>query len=241
MLKEKLKDLNILFYVILLILIMVCVLLSIQNIRLNKIIGNIYFNNFTERNYNKKFTKEYNKLLDDYKRKQMELMRLEEIIRRKSGVYNDFFNMDYQDRFFKNFEDIEKELSNINKRQENLNNKNKKFESIVNGNQENKKFFKNQKNNFIYHAKTEENEKEFIVKVRLPKTFSLDDVKVDLKNRNLTIKVEKQTDIKKENEKYYSYNSFFENFLIPETKAELKDIKTTLNNNELMVIVPILK
>ncbi len=217
MLKEKLKDLDILFYIVISILIAIAILLFVQNIRLNKIIKNIYFSNTVEQKQERKFAKEYNKLLNDYKKKQLELTKLEEIIRKKNSIYNDFFDIDYQDRFFK------------------------KFENITNNNQENKKFFKNQRNNFIYHAKSEENEKEFIVKVKLPKVFDLNDVKIDLKDRNLIIKVEKQTDVSKENKKFYSYNSFFESFLIPETKAELKDVKTILNNNELMVVVPILK
>lgn len=246
MLKEKLKDLNVLFYITLSILIIACILLFIQNVKLNRIIGNIYFNNLNERAYNRRFTREYNKLLDDYEKKRTELMRLEEIIRRKNSIYNDFFDINYQDKFFENFIDIEKELDiikkkrneigNITEKQENSNNETKKVE-----NTKNKKSSKNQRNSFVYNAKVEKNEKEFTVKVKLPRTFTLDDVKVDLKDSNLILKVEKQTNVKKENEKFYSYNSFFESFSIPETKAELKDIKTTLNNNELVVIVPIIK
>lgn len=251
MLKEKLKDLNVLFYITLSILIVACTLLFIQNIKLNRIIGNIYFNNLNERAYNRRFTREYNKLLDDYEKKRIELMRLEEIIRRKNSIYNDFFDINYQDKFFENFIDIEKELDiikkkrneigNIIEKQEDSSNETKKVENIKNKNQENKKSSKNQRNGFVYNAKVEKNEKEFTVKVKLPRTFTLDDVKVDLKDNNLILKVEKQTNVKKENEKFYSYNSFFESFSIPETKAELKDIKTTLNNNELVVIVPIIK
>jgi HSP20 family molecular chaperone IbpA len=96
---------------------------------------------------------------------------------------------------------------------------------------------------FVYKAETDSNEKEFIVKVKLPRTFKIEDTKVNLENQNLIIRAEKQNSENDKNTRSFSYNSFFESFSLPSTKATINDVKISLNKdngNELVVVVPIL-
>jgi hypothetical protein len=98
---------------------------------------------------------------------------------------------------------------------------------------------------FVYKMEATLKEKEFIIKGKLPKTFTLEDIAVELKNKNLLIKIEKQNTKSDKNSKSFSYSSFSEDFSLPNTKATLNDIKISLTedkggDNELSIIVPIL-
>jgi HSP20 family molecular chaperone IbpA len=104
----------------------------------------------------------------------------------------------------------------------------------------------NEVKNFVYSPKVSVSEKEFTVKVRVPVTFTSEDVKVDLTNGNLVIRAEKQKEGSDKNSRSVSYSSFFESFELPDTKATVKDVKVNLENknrgsSELTVVVPILK
>ncbi|MBR2141119.1 MAG: Hsp20/alpha crystallin family protein [Rickettsiales bacterium] len=95
--------------------------------------------------------------------------------------------------------------------------------------------------NFVYRPKQEQTEKEFTLKMKLPRGVTANDVKVDLQNNNLIVKIEKSSNFSSDDVKAYSYSSFFENFLVNPTKATIKDVKVSVENNELNVVVPIIK
>lgn len=238
MFKDKLKNINLnyLLVIILAILIILCLFLFIQNNKMNRIIKNIYNSEHNTRFVDRSMLGEYDKLAKIYQQKVNDLMRLEEEITRKNFFFYDDYEPYWNDRYHCDNYYMDNRHHNriraIEERQ--IQQKNQL------GNQR-----ENRRNrNFVYNTRTETNEKNFIVKIKIPRTFDEKNVKVDFKNRNLTIKIERQHDTKNKNEESYSYSSFFENFLVPETKATDKDVKMILNKangNELTITVPIIK
>jgi HSP20 family molecular chaperone IbpA len=81
-----------------------------------------------------------------------------------------------------------------------------------------------------------ENEKEFVVGFRVPKKLALEDIKIKFNKNVLVINIEKS----QTTDGSYSYDSFTQTFTTPETKADIKDIKTTIENGKVSVIVPIM-
>lgn len=260
--KEKLKDyFNIknMSFIVLVLLFIFIILLIIQNYRMTRMINyyNYIFDNqvLFDKKRQDSFEEYYNKLLNSY-RQDIENMRIRVIkegnnyfnndqfygrmmrhndYRRhfNNNHYNGYYDHDYDhNRYF--YDDYNNNYYMDNKYDANSNKKNDTY--IANNRYNN---IKNR--NFIYRSKTNINEKEFIVKVSLPKTFTLDNVKVDFNNNTLIVRAEQQNKATKDNTKSYFYNSFVERYLIPETKATVKDIKITLDkNNELSVVVPII-
>ena len=220
--KEFLKKINTNILIILL-LIIIAILLFLQNRQLYKTIhynriANIekhYFNKDREKdfisNFDKNIEKHFNRYFD-----QINFDFEKELINMKIALENNI----------REFKKIEDDFNNI--------------DTIKNNKQEKNK---NNKKEFIYYPKIENNDKEFILKMKLPKNLTINDIFVDIQNNNLILKTEKQENIKNKNSKSKYYSSFFENFQLPQTKATKKDIKIDLNknNNELIIIVPIIK
>jgi HSP20 family molecular chaperone IbpA len=83
-------------------------------------------------------------------------------------------------------------------------------------------------------------DKEYRVDVSLPKGFGLDDMRVSLYNSILTIKTRRENRDKTRNTRYYSFNSFFQSFSIPETTATTGDIRRELVDGTLKLYIPII-
>lgn len=233
MLKEKLKNfkLSYLLYILLTILLVACIVLFIQNYRMSRTIKSIYGTGFNGSIQDRKFTREYDRLARDYERKVDELIELQNDLM-KRDIFNDFYDdgwmtncrhrrhWDYYDNNMRrHFNRFERQL-------------NRSGEASIRDTR-----------TFTYNSKIERDKDNFILKVKIPKVFTLDDVKVDFRNRNLLVKIEKEDELKSRNEERRYYNSFFESFLVPETKAKLENVRVSLNkdnDNELVIVVPIL-
>lgn len=152
--------------------------------------------------------------------------------------YNDWDNFHHDRRDFYHHRDyminndiydaVSREIFNIRREFERLN---REFERINNRTQ---REFRRQ---FVYYPQIKNNDESFEFSLKLPKEINKEDIKVDLQNNNLVIKIDKN--IKDENSSFST--SFFESYTLPQTKATMKDVKIDFNKNELKVIVPILK
>ena len=87
---------------------------------------------------------------------------------------------------------------------------------------------------FRFYPKTEMNDKEFTFKMKLPKDFDESKLNVAFKDGILNISFEESKN--DGNNSYYS--SFIREFSI-DTKAKESDIKKSIDNNTLVIVVPI--
>lgn len=95
---------------------------------------------------------------------------------------------------------------------------------------------------FFTKGKIDENN-NFILEISMPKEVNNKDIKLDLKDNLLLVSVEKFTtnDNKKKKSKFNRYFSFSRIFTIPNTKANMQDIKTALDNSMFVVTIPIIE
>jgi HSP20 family molecular chaperone IbpA len=89
---------------------------------------------------------------------------------------------------------------------------------------------------FRPRAAYKEEEKNFTVTFKTPKNLKLEDIKVKFDNSVLTINIEEN----KSTDNGFYYESFTQTYTTPVTKATINDVKTTLENNRFVVIVPII-
>lgn len=211
--KEKLKaffDKVTINHIIFVVLIMILLMLFYQNKQFEKIIQNQFINNNSLKHYSE----------DNFDR------YFERSFKPNIDRYFEKINKDFEFELMnmkKNFEDNFVYFDNINKQ-------------IIN-NFENKK--ERKRREFVYYPKTEQTDKEFILKMKLPRNIAFEDIKVDLQNNNLLLEINKTVNSNENNVNSYSFSSFFRNFPIGETKATVDDVKVELDGGELVVVVPI--
>lgn len=231
--KNYLKNITI-NHIIVLCLVFILLLLFIQNRQLNKIIHKqITINNVTRHFNRDNFDRYYNNRID--REFERELINMKKELERNIRDFSDIERRFYKDfidagdiKIFEEFKDRDFDYKQ-HKRHNN-------FDKIKN---------MNRQNGFVYRPKIEQNENEFKLQMKLPKNINMENVKIDLQNNNLILHIEKNINIQDDNKNYqsYSHSSFFESFLLPETKSTVSNVKVDLNknNNELTIIVPIIK
>lgn len=99
---------------------------------------------------------------------------------------------------------------------------------------------KNSKNSqFKVKTNYDKEDKEYKVEISLPNNFAINDVSITLKNSILQIRIEKEFNKENKNSSYYNYDSFYQSFTIPKTKATTKDIIKKIEDGKLEIKVPI--
>ena len=212
--KEKLKaffDKVNINHIVFVILVMILLMLFYQNKQFEKIIQNQLISNNTTKHYNKHNFDRY----------------IEQNFKTDIDKYFEKINKDFEfelRNMKRNFEENFSYFDNINKQ----------IQDNFEGRRERKR------RNFAYYPKTEQTDKEFILRMKLPKNITLEDIKVDLQSNNLLLEINKTLNSNENNVNSYSFSSFFRNFPIKETKATIKDVKVELINGELLIVVPII-
>lgn len=212
--KEKLKEffdkVNI-NHIVFVVLIMILLMLFYQNKQFEKIIQHQFIGNNNLRHYNK----------DNFDR------YFERNFKPNIDRYFEKINRDFEFELMnmkKNFEDNFVYFDNINKQ-------------IIN-NFEDKK--ERKKHEFVYYPKIEQTDKELILKMKLPKYITLEDIRVDLQNNNLLLEINKTVNTNEHNVNSYSFSSFFRNFPLKETRATINDVVVELKDWELRIVVPVI-
>lgn len=93
----------------------------------------------------------------------------------------------------------------------------------------------------LFSVKTKHNKKakKYEVFLTMPRDFTLDDVNVKLNKSILTISIQKGQQLKNDEAEIDMYNSFYQSFSIPQTKATLKDVNMKLDDGQLLIEIPI--
>lgn len=212
--KEKLKvffDKVSINHIIFVVLIMILLMLFYQNKQFEKIIQNQFISNSNLKHYNE----------DNFDR------YFERSFKPNIDRYFEKINRDFEFELMnmkKNFEDNFTYFDNINKQ-------------IMN-NFEHKK--ERKRREFTYYPKVEQTDKEFTLKMKLPRNITLEDIKIDLQNNNLLLEINKTVNSNENNINSYSFSSFIRNFPLEETKATINDVVVKLSNGELTIVVPVI-
>lgn len=233
--KNETQRQNIIWIVQILLLLMLCFLMFLQNKKLERLMLLSMRNNydpyeihFCDRRPNSDFI-----LMEkSMNRRFMEFAR--EIDEMRYIVDNMFNNHAIHD----NYEEVEKlhKLRKIEKSKVN----NKNHENVITENKNKNKIKHSNKKIHKFNVKTKykKEDKEYEVELDLPDGFTLDDVEVSLENSILTLSIQKEQ-TKGDNGEVRVYDSFYQSFTIPKTKSKTKDIEKKLDDGKLEVKVPI--
>jgi HSP20 family molecular chaperone IbpA len=95
-----------------------------------------------------------------------------------------------------------------------------------------------QRGTFVFRPKAtyKEEEGEFVVNFRSPRSLTLEDINVGFANNVLNIRIEKSHDT----DNSFSYESLSQAFTTPNTTVTVDDVKTTVDNGRVSVVVPII-
>lgn len=222
--KKCLTSVNV-FHLVFLLLLIIATLLFLQNKKLEKLLFINHYYSFDD------------KLVDDsvyYHNKKRPMI----------DDHFDDFNIDLKREFIminkvmeeriRHFDEIIKRFDSLNLELNKPEENNREISNkIKSKDREIKKF--------VYYPKIEQNENEFILKMKLANNIKKEDIKVNLQNNNLIVRIEKNNSFEDKTSKTHFYSSYFENFEVPNTKAVEKDLNINVENNELIVIVPIIK
>lgn len=234
--KNETQRQNIIWIVQILLLLMLCFLMFLQNKKLERLMllsmrrnYDPYEIHFCDKRPNNDFI-----LMEkSMNRRFMEFAR--EIDEMRYIVDNMFDN----NTTHNNYEDLERLQQRRKVEKSKVKNKSHKNTVVGNENKENKIKHSNKKTHqFNLKTKYEKTDKEYKVELDLPDGFTLDDVDISLENSILTLNVQKEQTEGKDGD-IRVYDSFYQSFTIPKTKSKTKDIDKKLDDSKLKIKVPI--
>lgn len=82
--------------------------------------------------------------------------------------------------------------------------------------------------------------KRYVIELGVPENIEEKDIKIELKNNILVVSLTKNDEVKDGSTEVKNYINFSRFFSIPKTSAAIKDIKHTLKDGVLTIIVPII-
>ena len=101
----------------------------------------------------------------------------------------------------------------------------------------------NKKVPFSFNTQTnlDEKQNDFKIVMDIPENITMDDIRIYIRKDIISINISKNEKKEDENYSLQTSNSFSQSFTIPETNAKFKDLKTSIENGKLTIIVPIVK
>lgn len=242
--KNELQKQNLIWISIVLVLIIICSLLFLQNKKIEKVmtILNVNYNPYgfgfgihpRANGDLHLIEKRVNEQLSEFAREMEELKRVV-----SDAIGNN--SEDYMDRIYSEVAEKNRAIEKNSKDEIRSNKAARKTKEQEANSKKSKNRQRNSYKNSQFGIETgyDKENKEYKVGIKLPNDFNIDDINVTLKNSILKIRIEKEFNKEDKDSSYYNYDSFYQSFTIPKTKATTKDIIKKLEDGKLEIIVPI--